>query len=498
LRNKSHGITKDQIPKGKRILPSRFVYRKKFNKLAEVLKYKVRLVAKGFKQILGVDFFATFAPVAQLTALRLLLIICAQFSLITFHIDFEQAFVQSDIDTEIYMSYPEGFKRKNKKGETLYMKLKKSLYGLKQAPRNWNVKLTAWLLNYGFVQSKVDPCFFYYLKDGIKCYINVYVDDVPGGHNNPKWFAKFVKDLKADFKVGEICDLEWVMQVEIKKIKDGYQFCHKKYINDLLRKFKMQDCKPQKVPLDPSFDISSADSPETPEEKAKMADSGYRELLGSLLWIARVDRPDIQAAISILARFASNPSERHLKALRGVLRYLSATKELGTCFTKVDPRAFKLVAYSDSDWAGDKDTRHSTTGYVLFLGNSPVCWYSGKQGLVSTSTTEAEYVAMSMCAKEVCYMRNLLESIGLSQESTLFYGDNQGALFLGDNPKTAHRTKHISIKFHHIRELTHSQIINLQYLETDRMVADLLTKPLTYAKLSKLLKQLLNMPKHSS
>ena len=227
------------------------------------------------------------------------------------------------------------------------------------------------------------------------------------------------------------------LQVEVKKIKNGFQFCHQKYINDLLRRFGMEDCNPQKVPLAPGFEISSHDSPTDTETQAKMAKAGYRELLGSLLWISRVSRPDIQAAVSILCRFASNPSERHLKALRGILAYLSGTKYKGVCFTKTPSADFKLTAYSDSDWAGDKDTRHSTTGYVIYFGSSPCCWYSGKQGLVTTSTTEAEYVAMSQTAKEVCYIRNLLNSIGFPQQSTVLYGDNQGALFLGNNPKTS-------------------------------------------------------------
>lgn len=196
-----------------------------------------------------------------------------------------------------------------------------------------------------------------------------------------------------------------------------------------------------------SAEISSHDSPTSAEQKAEMENSRYKELVGALLWVARMDRPDIQAAVSILCRFTANPSKRHLKALRGVLAYLSGTKDYGTCFTKVTPEDFKLHAYSDSDWAGDRDTRHSTSGHILFLGKSPIAWYSGKQNLVTTSTTEAEYVAMSQTAKEIQYIRNLLNSIGIIQdEATVLNGDNQGALFLGENPKTASRTKHIAIK----------------------------------------------------
>jgi hypothetical protein len=232
------------------------------------------------------------------------------------------------------------------------------------------------------------------------CYICLYVDDIPGGHNNAKWYRKFISDMKKDFNVGEVGPLDWVMQVEVKKIANGFQFCHKKYINDLLRKFGMENCKAHKVPLDPAFEISSSDSPTNDSDKQVMANKGYKELVGALLWIARISRPDIQVAVSILCRFAANPSERHLTALRGILAYLSGTKELGVCFTKTDKSLFKLIAYSDADWAGDKDTRHSTSGNILYMGTTPICWYAGKQGMVSTSTTEAEYIAYHLPQKK--------------------------------------------------------------------------------------------------
>ena len=423
--------------------------------------------------------------------------ICAQLELHTFHIDFETAFVQSDIDVPIYCSYPAGINKK-KNGKELFMKLQKSLYGLKQAPRNWNIKLTNWLKQKGFKQSEVDPCFFYYTsaKEKVHCYLNVYVDDLPGGHNNPEWFAKFISEMKEDFKVGSVEDLQWVMQVEVKKIPNGLQFCHKKYINDLLQKYDMLNCKPQAIPLDPSFEIKMDDTTNLTDVQRNKISTIYKELVGSLLWIARVDRPDIQHAVSVLCRFTSNPSPRHLQALRGILAYLAGTRDLGTAFTKVNPKNFILSAFSDSDWASDKDTRHSTSGYILFLGTSPISWSSSKQGLVTTSTTEAEYVGLSNCAKEVSYVRQLMESLGMNaclREPSTLHGDNQGALFLGENAKTSTRTKHIDIKYHHIRELVAKGIIALKYIKTTLMVADPLTKALPGCKFIKHLKWMLNL-----
>jgi hypothetical protein len=128
-----------------------------------------------------------------------------------------------------------------------------------------------------------------------------------------------------------------------------------------------------------------------------------------------------------------------------------------------------LVSYSDSDWAGDIDTRHSTSGLLALLNGGPVAWWSCKQNLVSTSTTEAEYIGLSSGAKEVIYIRQLLDSMGFTQETTsVLFGDNKGANFLCDNPKTALRTKHIEIKFHHIRTLVETKQIKIEYISIEK------------------------------
>ena len=180
-----------------------------------------------------------------------------------------------------------------------------------------------------------------------------------------------------------------------------------------------------------------------------------------------------------------NPSAEHWVAIKRVLRYVKGTLNLGLRFTH--SKSFKLVGYSDSDWAGCVDSRKSTSGYVFRVGNSTVSWSSKKQPVTALSSTEAEYIALCAAAQETVWLRNLLADIGIKQsEATTVYGDNQGAICLSKNPKNHPRTKHIDVKYHYTRELVESNIIKVDYVPTSEMVADTLTKGLARPSFEKL------------
>jgi hypothetical protein len=277
--------------------------------------------------------------------------------------------------------------------------------------------------------------------------------------------------------------------MEINQTSDTLSVNQHKYIKDLLAKYSEylnSDDKACKIPLPAGFKITSEQSDtDTQLGENELAKIPYRELLGSLLWLARCTRPDIANAISILGRYSQGYKFRHWLALIHVLRYVKHTASY-----QIEYKAsheLKLQCYSDADWAGDLDTRKSTSGYIALLCGGPIAWHSCKQTLVSTSTCEAEYIGLSGAGKETQYLRNLLNTFGLDQTEpgdvsvSELYGDNKGANFLADNPKTNNRTKHIEIKYHHIRCLTKRKIMKVIYVPTCDMLADMLTKPLTNA-----------------
>ena len=211
----------------------------------------------------------------------------------------------------------------------------------------------------------------------------------------------------------------------------------------------------------------------------------YQAAIGSLNYAAIATRPDLSTAVGKLAQFMKNPSAEHWVAIKRVLRYVKGTLNLGLRFTYSE--SFKLVGYSDSDWAGCVDSRKSTSGYVFRVGNSTVSWSSKKQPVTALSSTEAEYIALCAAAQETVWLRNLLADIGIKQsEATTVYGDNQGAICLSKNPKNHPRTKHIDVKYHYTRELVESDIIKVDYVPTSEMVADTLTKGLARPSFEKL------------
>jgi len=489
-------------PRHKRVIKSRLIYKIKYNKDRSINKYKARFVACGYDQEYGVDYFETYAPVAQLTSIRLMLALILNMVLTPFHLDVEAAFINADLTEEIYVQMPEGKKQYDPDGNELCWLLKKSLYGLKQAPRDWNILIEKWLTDYGFVQSEKEPCIFTYTKDSIYCLLCLYVDDMPGGHNNAEWFAKFKTDLGNRFTIEDLGSLTYILGIEVDHSTNKIEMSQSKYIAEAIERFGLTQSNAKDVPIDPNFIISAFDSPTSETDKMKMKQIPYLQIIGVLLWISRVSRPDISYAVGVLSRYSSNPSMRHYYAALGVLKYLKGTINNKLVYEKdtsadtlttysISSRKKNFLSYSDSDWAGDCDDRKSTSGFLVFYKGCLLAWNSSKQPITSLSSTEAEYIGLGHSAKEVSYFIELLSTLGLTVTSTLksvfntdatILGDNQSSLFLAYHPKTSTKTKHISLRFHFIREMTKNHVFDLEFCPTAKMLADIMTKALAFAR----------------
>ncbi|CAG7720799.1 unnamed protein product, partial [Allacma fusca] len=205
-------------------------------------------------------------------------------------------------------------------------------------------------------------------------------------------------------------------------------------------------------------------------------------LIGSLIFLAKCSRPDISFAVSKLAQFMSCFNESHWIAAKGVLRYLKGTSNMGITYHSTGN--MRLTAYTDSDYAGDKVTRRSTSGMVIKLNDSIISWSSQKQPCVSLSSTEAEYIAIASAAREIVWLRSFLHELGHPQtQPTKIRVDNQSAIRLVKNPEMHTRTKHIDVRFHYIRDLANQGDIEVTYVPTAIQLADSLTKPLLKGKL---------------
>ena len=207
--------------------------------------------------------------------------------------------------------------------------------------------------------------------------------------------------------------------------------------------------------------------------------SFYMSLVGNLNYLSVVSRPDLSFVVSSLSQVPKNPSHDHWLSAKKVLRYLKGTFDLGLVFKHSE--CLKLVGFCDSDLGGDPNDRRSTSGYCFKYSHdsSVICWSSRKQPTVALSSTEAEYMSISLASQVCVYFLSLVKSLGLDlDDPILLQGDNHAAIKLAQNPMTHSRSKLIDIRHHFVRDLVEREVIQLQYIPTDQNIADILTKAL--------------------
>lgn len=367
------------------------------------------------------------------------------------------------------MQQPPGYEVPGKEG--LVCKLKRSLYGLKQAPRVWNKAFQDFMISLGLKQSTADPCIFIEDEAEATTIVAVYVDDLVVMSSAIEKLDVIKKALSEKFKMKDMGPLHYCLGVSVVQNAGGIWLHQKQYIVSMLRKFGLMDAKPVSTPADHNVRLAKNDG----NSKSLQNNKLYQSMVGSLLYCAMATRPDIAQAVGAVSKFCAQPTEAHLTAVKRVLRYLSGTKDLALHYQKSEK---PIVGYSDADWAGDCDDRHSTSGNLFVLGEGAICWASRKQPVVALSTAESEYIALSAAAQEAAWLQKLLSDLNISPQPIVMMEDNQGAIALAKNPVAHSRTKHIDIRFHYIREAQENGLIQIRYCPTEEMLADLLTKPL--------------------
>ena len=461
-------------PTDRKIIKNKWVYKIKRNTNGEIVKYKARLVAKGFTQVQGVDYGETFSPVARLSSVRIMLAFAVQLNVQLDHLDVETAFLNGDLDEEIYMEQPEGFQID---GKNKVCRLKKSLYGLKQAPRQWNLKVSEALNKLSLTQAQNEHCLYYRREGNDLLVVAVFVDDFFIMCTNESMKNCFKEELKKLFTIKDLGPLKDCLGMRVTQ-KDGQITVDQtKYIENLIEKFNMIDAIPVTTPMETGTRLV------IPDKEEEKPDLPYQQLIGSLMYVAIGTRPDISFAVSYLSQFNAHYGEGHWKAAKRVLRYLKYSKDLKLTFSKNSGEKYP-VGYADADYGSSPVDRRSYTGYTFKLCGASISWESRKQRTPALSTTEAEYMALTAASKEAIYLRNLIQEVfGIIHPITI-YNDNQSSLKLIRNNTYHSRTKHIDIKHHFIRQLSQSDFI-FQYIPTNEMTADILTKPLTRIKHSR-------------
>ncbi|GJS40955.1 retrovirus-related pol polyprotein from transposon TNT 1-94 [Tanacetum coccineum] len=426
-------------------LTLKWLFKNKHDEENTVIQNKTRLVVRGYRQEEGIDFEESFAPVARMEAIRIFLTYDAHKSFIVFQMDVKTAFLHGTLKEDMYVCQPEGFIDADHPSHVY--KLKKALYGLKQAPRAWYDELSTFLLQNHFFKGTIDPTLFIRRFDDDILVVQVYVDDIIFVNQSP-------------------C---------------GIFINQSNYVLEILKKYGMETCDPVGTPMEIK-DKLDLDQNGSPVDATK-----YRSMIGALMYLTS-SRPDIVHATCLCARYQAKPTEKHLKEVKRIFRYLRGTVNTGLWYSK--DSGIELTGFSDADYAGCKDTFKSTSGGAQFLGEKLVSWSSKKQDCTALSTAEAEYVSLSVCCAQVLWMRTQLTDYGFHFNKIPIYCDSKSAIAISCNPVQHSRTKHIAVRYHFIKEHVEMGTIELYFVKTDYQLADLFTKALPVDRFNYLVRRL--------
>ncbi|CAI7740343.1 unnamed protein product [Closterium sp. NIES-53] len=425
-----------ELPLGKKAISSKLIFRHKYGSDGKLTRYKSRLVAKGFQQTKGKDFDEIFAPVG--------------------------------------------------KGTTLRVMFKKAIYGLKQAPRAWYHKLEETLLAGGFKKSKCDHSLFLLQEKEQFLMLLVYVDDILLFSESSAMIERVGEMLEMQFKCSKMGDVKYYLGMHVERDLDkGVLRLHqRKYCEGLVEKYGLQDGGKPATPLPSGFSVETCADEEVVGESDKKL---FHSMVGALNYAANHTRPDIAFATSRLASVVSRPSHQQLEAAKRLVHYVSATTSMGLEYSAVRQRQQRgaadlgkwemlLTCYSDASFNSVKADGTSIGGYVCLFGGGAVSWRRKKQNEVGLSLCETKYMALHHGAKEVVWVRHLLEEIRVCQkEPTVIFCDNESAVKLAKNACLHGLTKHIRPKWHWTRGLLEKEV-RLEIVKTHQQAADILTK----------------------
>ena len=469
-------------PSRANVISSKWVFKAKKDASRKVVQYKARLVAQGFSQVEGVDYFDTYAPVAKLASSRVVIMLANRMGWELHQVDVKGAYLNGELqpDEVLYMHHPPGY-REDKSGCVL--RLLKSLYGLKQAGHRWYQKFVSIFNTLRFTQCKVDQAVFYKRdKDQqMSIVVAVHVDDCTIAGSSLAAIENFKSGLRQHVKVTDLGELHWMLRIEICCDRAGVtvHLSQRTYIDSILRHYGFKDAKPVSTPFDTQVQLTLEQAPADVAEFAVMHDVPYHEAVGTLNWVALATRPDIAFAVLTVARFSVNPGMAHWNAVKCVFRYLAGTRDLWLTYGEAQQA---LVGYADADGSMSEDC-HAITGFTFLIDGGAVSWSSKKQEIVSLSTTESKYMAATHGMKEGLWLQSLLAEIFEPfTDTTMLFLDNQSAIVLTRDHQYHARTKHIDVHYHFIHWVVENGSLRLVYCPTADMIVDMLTKALPLPK----------------
>jgi Reverse transcriptase (RNA-dependent DNA polymerase) len=474
-------VPRSAVPRGQRPLKGKLVCKRKRDDMGNVVRYKVRYVAKGYAQRYGIDYEKTTAPTVRLESFRTLLHMTASLGWDLQHFDIKTAFLHGVLpeNETMFMEQPTGFEAIGK--EDWVMKLMKSIYGMKQASRVWNRTFDKTVKSWGFERLACEWCIYRrHSPTGTVIFV-VHVDDIISAASSPSENERFKAQLKGKWDISDLGPAKFSLGIAITRdlTANTISISQTALIDRVVEQFRQSDAHSVEVPMVPGLQLRRPDKslPTPPDIVAWAERTPYRSLVGSLMYIAIGTRPDIAYAVGRLASFLDCYRPEHWEAAIRVLRYLKGSRSLS--LTLGGSNSIHLTGYSDSDYANCPDTSRSISGYCFSLGSGMISWGSRKQRTVADSSCYAEYMALHDASHEAVFLRELLDGLQLlPPHPTPIHCDNNAASILSEDHVWHSRMKHIRVKYHYVRELVTDEELTITRVRSADNAADILTKPL--------------------
>ena len=452
----------------------------------------------------GYDYYATFANTVSFDTVRLALSYAAEHDLNLHTVDVRTAYLNARLEDgiEIWMRQPRGYEKTDADGKPLVCKLVKALYGLKQGARRWEATLREGLIKLGFKCSHTDAGLFTMTHGGERIILLVYVDDIILIDNSESLRKKVLEGIQAKWETTDITALEWCLGIRIASDRPNRRvyMSQSLYIKDTAKKFFPQGLKVGVRPTTPCADDITKLEKGAPDsdETCEIIDS-YRSLIGALLWVANVSRPDVAYAVSTLSRFTSCPTPAHMKAALRVLTYLYKTSDYQLVLGKLTGRPLcggdvtapnTLVSFTDSSWGDEKPA----SGYACYHKGALISWASKRLKTTPLSSCESEYMAATNAAVMVIFIKDLLSDIDPQHapDMTKLYCDNSATCQLSEDAMSGKKVKHAMRKLVYLRELRDEKLLCLRFVSGENNMADIFTKPLGGERFKMLCQQLLH------
>ena len=467
-------VKKSTIPPNRQLIGCRWVFKIKADGT-----HRARLVAQGFSQIPGVDYTENFAPVLKDESLRVILVYKVVKKAESEQINVETAFLYGDLEELIFMICPEGLEICDDE----CVLLKKSIYGLVQAARQWYKKFVQMLKRIGFESCLADPCLLCKKEsNGEMTILVVYVDDCIC-IGSKEAIKKTINQIAKHFTIKRMGMARDYVGCRIKQLEgnEGILVTQPELLKSLEKKFgaTVATLRYYNTPAGPSEMVMR------PHEGDRLLTSDdqklYRSGVGMLLYLTKHSRPDISNAVRELSKVMDGATEAHMKMMLRCIKYILDSQEKGLLIrpTEVLDDVWDLQAFCDSDYSGDRDKRLSVTGFVIYLLGVAIAWACRAQRSVTLSSTEAEYIALSEVCREILFIAQIMEFLGMTVKRPIVVRvDNIGAIYLANNQTTSQRTKHVDIRYHFVREYIEDGLVQIVFVKSKDNIADIFTKNL--------------------